>query len=109
MRKIFQALLSVILIFLTSCQFSSSERAELIEDGRYTFIDPKDTVTWLMEHIKAGDVDSIYQVFSPKAKEASDHLREKIEELVEFVRACLKNANMPNRRVFCPLDGAIFP
>ena len=24
-------------------------------------------------------------------------------------RACLKNVNMPNRRVFCPLDGAIFP
>ena len=25
------------------------------------------------------------------------------------LRACLKNGNMPNRRVFCPLDGAIFP
>ena len=25
------------------------------------------------------------------------------------LRACLKNVNMPNRRVFCPLDGAIFP
>ena len=25
------------------------------------------------------------------------------------VRACLKNVNMPNRRGFCPLDGAIFP
>ena len=24
-------------------------------------------------------------------------------------RACLKNVNMPNQRVFCPLDGAIFP
>ena len=24
-------------------------------------------------------------------------------------RACLKHVNMPNRRVFCPLDGAIFP
>ena len=24
-------------------------------------------------------------------------------------RACLKIVNMPNRRVFCPLDGAIFP
>ena len=24
-------------------------------------------------------------------------------------RACLKNVNMPNLRVFCPLDGAIFP
>ena len=25
------------------------------------------------------------------------------------VRACLKKVNMPNQRVFCPLDGAIFP
>ena len=25
------------------------------------------------------------------------------------LRACLKNVNMPNQRVFCPLDGAIFP
>ena len=25
------------------------------------------------------------------------------------LRACLKNVNMPNRRAFCPLDGAIFP
>ena len=25
------------------------------------------------------------------------------------IRACLKNVNMPNRRAFCPLDGAIFP
>ena len=24
-------------------------------------------------------------------------------------RACLKNVNMSNQRVFCPLDGAIFP
>ncbi|WP_294474869.1 hypothetical protein, partial [uncultured Intestinimonas sp.] len=24
-------------------------------------------------------------------------------------RACLKKVNMPNRRGFCPLDGAIFP
>ena len=24
-------------------------------------------------------------------------------------RACLKHVNMPNRRVFCPLDGASFP
>ena len=27
----------------------------------------------------------------------------------QLARACLKNVNMPNRRVFCPLDGAIFP
>ena len=29
--------------------------------------------------------------------------------LLTAPRACLKNGNMPNRRVFCPLDGAIFP
>ena len=25
------------------------------------------------------------------------------------LRACLKHVNMPNRRIFCPLDGTIFP
>ena len=30
-------------------------------------------------------------------------------ENLHKARACLKNVNMPNRRVFCPLDGAIFP
>ena len=25
------------------------------------------------------------------------------------LRACLKHVNMPNLRVFCPLDGAVFP
>ena len=29
--------------------------------------------------------------------------------VVALIRACLKNVNMPNRRVFCSLDGAIFP
>ena len=38
--------------------------------------------------------------------------QEKLEGQPQFYpgrRACLKHVNMPNRRVFCPLDGAIFP
>ena len=85
MGKIFQILLSMSLVFLASCQFSPPEQRELIKDGRYDFIAPKDTVTWLMEHAKAGDVDGIYQVFSPEAKETSNDLREKIEEFIAFV------------------------
>ena len=32
-----------------------------------------------------------------------------IINLIHEIRACLKNVNMSNRRVFCPLDGAVFP
>lgn len=85
MKKMFPILLSGFLVFLTSCQFSSLKHGELINDGRYDFIAPKDTVTWLMEHAKAGDVDGIYQVFSPEAKDTSGNLREKIEEFIAFV------------------------
>ena len=30
-------------------------------------------------------------------------------KIINTPRACLKNVNMSNQRVFCPLDGAIFP
>ena len=90
LKKIIAAALSALLLVpLAGCQFiydgSDWSSTNLLKDGGYDFIAPKDTVTWLMEHAKAGDVDGIYQVFSPEAKETSNDLREKIEEFIAFV------------------------
>ena len=87
LKKIIAAALSALLLVpLAGCQFiydgSDWSSTNLLKDGGYDFIAPKDTVTWLMEHAKAGDVDGIYQVFSPEAKETSNDLREKIEEFI---------------------------
>lgn len=58
-------------------------------DGRYDYLGERETVEKLIEYIQAGDADSIYQVFSQTAKDNSNNLREKIEELIAFV-----NGNM---------------
>ena len=85
MRKICFVLLSMILAFLTSCRFSHPERTEWIVDGRYDYLGARQTAEKLIEYIQAGDADSIYQVFSQTAKDNSNNLREKIEELIAFV------------------------
>ena len=86
MKKIFLMLLTVIFTLLTSCRSSQTECNEWIMDGRYKALaSEKQTVEKLMEYIQAGDADSIYQVFSETTKNASDNLRDKIEELIEFV------------------------
>ena len=89
LKKIIAAALSTLFLFsLSGCFFFGGtdwSSTDLLKDGEYDFIDPKETVTWLMEHAKAGDVDGIYQVFSPKAKDTANNLREKIEEFIAFV------------------------
>ena len=89
LKKIIAAAISALFLFsLSGCSFFDSSdwsSTDLLKDGEYDFIGPKETVTWLMEHAKAGDVDGIYQVFSPEAKETSNDLREKIEEFIAFV------------------------
>ena len=86
MEKVGIVLLSIILAFLTSCRSSRPGYAEWMVDGEYkALISGEQTVDKLMEYIQAEDVDSIYQVFSSKAKETSGNLREKIEELVNFI------------------------
>ena len=87
-RLLVAAMAALLALSLSGCFFfggSDWSSTDLLKDGEYDFIEAQDTVTWLMEHAKAGDVDGIYQVFSPKAKESSGNLREKIEELIEFV------------------------
>ena len=80
--------LSVLLLFsLSGCSFfgPKEERTEWIVDGEYAYLGEEETVEKLMEYIQAGDADSIYQVFSQTAKDNSNNLREKIDELVKFV------------------------
>lgn len=88
-RRLLAAVMAALLaLSLSGCFFfggSDWSSTDLLKDGEYDFIAPKDTVTWLIEHAKAGDVDGIYQVFSPEAKETSGNLREKIDEFIEFV------------------------
>ena len=93
LKKIIAAALSTLFLFsLSGCSFfgPKEERTEWIVDGEYQpFSSEEQTAEKLMEYIQAGDADSIYQVFSESAKETSGNLREKIEELIEFV-----NCNM---------------
>lgn len=87
-RLLATAMAALLALSLSSCFFfggSDWSSTDLLKDGGYDFIAPKDTVTWLMEHTKAGDVDGIYQVFSLEAKDTSGNLREKIEEFIAFV------------------------
>lgn len=86
--RLMAAALSVLLLFsLSGCSFfgPKEERTEWIVDGEYAYLGEEETVEKLMEYIQAGDADSIYQVFSQTAKDNSNNLREKIDELVEFV------------------------
>lgn len=84
------ALSALLLCSLSGCFFfgPKEERTEWIVDGEYKpFYNGEQTAEKLMEYIQAGDVDSIYQVFSQAAKDTSNNLREKIEELIEFVNS----------------------
>ena len=90
--RLMAAALSVLLLFsLSGCSFfgPKEERTEWIVDGEYDPLGEEQTAAKLMGYIQAGDVDSIYQAFSQTAKDNSNNLREKIEELVEFI-----NGNM---------------
>ena len=86
--QLMAAALSVLLLFsLSGCSFfgPKEERTEWIVDGEYTYLGEEETVEKLIEYLQAGDADSIYQVFSQTAKDTSSNLRDKIEELIEFV------------------------
>ncbi|WP_204885420.1 DUF5104 domain-containing protein [Pseudoflavonifractor phocaeensis] len=86
--QLMAAALSVLLLFsLSGCSFfgPKEERTEWIVDGEYDPLDEEQTAAKLMGYIQAGDADSIYQVFSQTAKDNSNNLREKIEELIAFV------------------------
>lgn len=86
--RLMAAALSVLLLFsLAGCSFfgPKEERTEWIVDGEYTYLGEEETVKKLIEYIQAWDADSIYQVFSQTAKDTSGNLRDKIEELIEFV------------------------
>ena len=88
LKKIIAAALSALLLFaLSGCSFFGprEEQTEWIVDGEYSYLGEEETVEKLMEYIQAGDADSIYQVFSKTAKDTSSNLRDKIEELIEFV------------------------
>ena len=87
-RLLAAAMAALLALSLSGCFFfgQKEERTEWIVDGEYKpFLSAEQTAGKLMEYIKAGDTDSIYEVFSPTAKETSSNLREKIEELIEFV------------------------
>ena len=53
--------------------------------------------------VKTGSIISIKKIYLTRGHVIN------VEIVCVEPRACLKNINMPNRRVFCPLDGAIFP
>lgn len=86
--QLMAAALSVLLLFsLSGCSFFNpkEERTEWIVDGEYDPLGEEQTAAKLMGYIQAGDVDRIYQVFSQTAKDNSNNLRDKIEELIAFV------------------------
>ena len=86
--RLMAAALSVLLLFsLSGCSFfgPKEERTKWIVDGRYDYLGARQTAEKLIEYIQAGDADSIYQVFSQTAKDNSNNLRDKIEELIAFV------------------------
>lgn len=87
-RLLAATMATLLTLSLSGCFFfgPKEKRTEWIVDGEYKpFLSAEQTVEKLMEYIKAGDADSIYEIFSPTAKEASSNLQEKIEELIEFV------------------------
>ena len=88
LKKIIAAALFALILFsLVGCSFfgPKEDRTEWIVDGEYSYLGEEETVEKLLEYIQAGDADSIYQVFSQTAKDTSGKLRDKIEELIEFV------------------------
>jgi len=76
---------------LCGCQrgmigFAPPEHSEFVVDGEYKpFNVPRKTMDKLMELAKAGDIDSIYEVFSQTVKEDNDSLYTEVKELVHFL------------------------
>ena len=65
--------------------FTPPEQTEFVVDGEYRpFNVPRKTMEKLMELVEAGDIDSIYEVFSQAVKEDNDNLYIEVEALVHF-------------------------
>ena len=90
--RYFNVIFSLLLcVLLCGCQrgmigFTPPEQTEFVVDGEYRpFNVPRKTMEKLMELVEAGDIDSIYEVFSQAVKEDNDNLYIEVEALVHFL------------------------
>lgn len=61
------------------------ERTEFVVDGKYVgFSSPNKLMDNFLLLTEGEDADGIYTIFSPKAKNESENLQEKIPELIQF-------------------------
>ena len=85
-------MMTFIMIFTTIIAFFSwivspfvPERTDFVVDGKYVgFSSPNKLMDNFLLLTEGEDADGIYTIFSPKAKNESENLQEKIPELIQF-------------------------
>ena len=80
---------------------ASGPQARIVYIGAKSYCDVYEKAVVGTTCLSASNPNTPVQNFEPSY--------EQIQNVTELARACLKHVNMPNRRGFCPLDGAIFP
>ena len=80
------ALSLLLLLFLSGCSLFSGEKStEWLVKGQYKPLYPAQyTTDKLMGCLRDGDLEQLYQVFSPAAKNQQRDFQERLEELEDF-------------------------
>ena len=83
------ALSLLLLLLLTGCSLFSGEKStEWLVKGQYKPLYPaQNTADKLMGCLRDGDLEQLYQVFSPAAKNQQRDFQERLEELEDFFQA----------------------